>query len=1052
MPTPDDERPQVNYPAFISTSPLGKDLFEGQAHDAIATSIGDLICSNQSNKLLGLDGAWGSGKSNLIKILESKLSETHHFFYYDAWGHQEDLQRRSFLEELTADLCSNELVNRDIWKNKLKNLLSRQQETKTKTIPRVSHGIIWTVFVIILTPIAQTISESQTNLWVKALLTSVPLIVGLIAYAIASGKKGKLLSLSEIYAVYKDHELSQETRLTISEKEPSVREFQGWMGDLSTELKHKKLVVVFDNMDRLPPIKVRELWSSIHTFFAESSFDRIWVLVPFDRSHMIKAFEGSEKSNTEFLRKSFSMIYRVTPPVLTDWQHFFDLKFKEAFGPTENAEYQTVRRVFDRLSEEFTPRKIISFVNELVSYRQVTDEHIKLRYVAVFVLMKETILSSPVDQILSAKYLERVASIFANDASVADNVAALVYNVPLAIASQVTLSREIEIALREGDASRLNYIALHAHFLEILEDVVGADDLEIEKAASAIAELQGERYRPREDIRVTAIWDDLCNRTMRTHPGSQIFSTTHKLLLAHCSHNTCDELSNYLVEKIQDPEDDFSGLRYYEALSALRDVIDEEELDIDVFSMLLEIEVSPRAMVDYLNASEDEFKLFLPRCNEAELQDYIIKSTPSESAGLSSLVFAKEIYDFASVIEHFESVAESDSLDVDNVGPFYKLYRGLAYVKPIQAMNPNYLSNILSQMNDDTDEDTDDDSDGMFDLLAMRLACGASFPSTGGIDQYILTNTKRDVIYNIAKRIEYYESYGTLLLNHLDWPQPIMKEILTTLTIENFGTSKLNITSILQRYADLQRNLNIEPEVFLRRLDDWSQYARDQVTPDSINEQITDYELFEHAALIDCELTDHLIQTEISVLNSLDLDEWRNVLEDEESFIFKVVYYLLESGKMKRLPNNAVTVYKQLLISIVKGEFEMYDEEAWATIYRRTHKSKLKATAKDIRDLFISTVEITPERFVEFSEMLLDHGSLEERSADVARRILAPVVHDEACLDIILENVDKFVVIINSAGDDASNLKDSVEQLVTDPGVSQEWRDFAEAIGIRVDN
>ena len=1045
MPTPDDERPQNHFPAFIGTSPLGKDLFEGQAHDAIATSIANLIRSNQTtNKLLGLDGAWGSGKSNLTQILESKLSDTHHFFYYDAWGHQEDLQRRSFLEELTANLCGNDLIDPNIWKNKLKDLLSRQQETKTKTIPRVSHGIIWTAFVLVLTPIAQTISESQTNLWLKSLLTSIPLIVGLFAYVIASINAGRLLSLSDVYAIYKDHELSQETRLTISEKEPSVSEFQAWMRDLSAALKKKQLVVVFDNMDRLPRTKVRELWSSIHTFFAESSFDRIWVIVPFDRNHIIRIFEASEKINAEFLRKSFSIIYRVAPPVLTDWQHFFDLKFQEAFGQAENAELQTVRRIFDRLCKEITPRKVISFINDLVAYRQVTDEGIKLRYIAVFVLEKETILPSAVDQILSGEYLEEVASIFANDPDVADGVAALVYNVPLSIASQVTLSREIEIALRDGNGDRLNFLAQHGHFLEILRDVVGGDGLDIDNAVFAIAELENERFHPRKDSRITSMWDDLCSHVMRTLLGAQEFSTTHELLLTHCSHSTCEKLANYLVAKIQEPKDEFSGSKYFEALSKLRQVVDETGLDIDVFSMMTEVEVSPSTMIDYLSAARNNFDQYGLRCDEAELQEYVITCTPDELTGSSSLVFAKEKYDFAPVIEHFESVAESDSLNVNNVGPFYELYRELANEKPIQVMEPNHLSNTLSQMNDD--------SDGVFDLLSMRLACGANFPSMGGIDQSILTNTESDVIDSIAERIEYYEDYGTLLLNHLDWPQQIMKEILTILTEDSYGTSRLSITNVLQRYADLKRSLDIQPVTFLKRLNRWSKYAQEQITPDTIAEQITDHELFRDAVLIDCDLTNHLIQTQIGLLNSQDLEEWRDVFEDEESFFFKVVYYLLESGKMKRLPNNAVTVYKQLLVSTAKGEFEIHDEDAWATIYRRTHKSKLKASAKDIRDLFISTVDITPQNFVEFSDILIDHGSLEERSGDVARRMLTPVVDNGQCLNIVLNNADKFVAIINAAGDDASNLKDSLEQMVADPNVPQEWRDFAEAIGIEMDN
>lgn len=109
---PNKSTHDTDLPSFIESSPIGKDLLEGQAQERIAESIAHLIHSDRTeSKLLGLDGVWGSGKSNLVKILELKLAGTHHFFVYDAWGHQEDLQRRSFLEELTADLSDSGVVN-----------------------------------------------------------------------------------------------------------------------------------------------------------------------------------------------------------------------------------------------------------------------------------------------------------------------------------------------------------------------------------------------------------------------------------------------------------------------------------------------------------------------------------------------------------------------------------------------------------------------------------------------------------------------------------------------------------------------------------------------------------------------------------------------------------------------------------------------------------------------------------------------------------------------------------------------------------------------------
>ena len=231
---------KTTRPSFISSLPLGVDLFEGKSQEQIAESVSQLIRTNRTeNRLIGLDGSWGSGKSNLIMIIEPKLKYTHHVFYYDAWGHQEDLQRRAFLEELTADLCDNKIINPNIWSQKLKDLLSRKKETQTKTIPRLSYGVILTLLIAVFTPIAKTIADGINDQKSKILITSLPVIIGVAVWIIASVKAWRILGPKDIYSLYNEKSLVKETHVTISEKEPSVREFQSWMKDLSEALSDK---------------------------------------------------------------------------------------------------------------------------------------------------------------------------------------------------------------------------------------------------------------------------------------------------------------------------------------------------------------------------------------------------------------------------------------------------------------------------------------------------------------------------------------------------------------------------------------------------------------------------------------------------------------------------------------------------------------------------------------------------------------------------------------------------------------------------------------------
>ena len=54
---------------FIKNQPLGEDLFSNKSQDKIASVISDKIIKEPDFKIIGIDGEWGSGKSNLVKLI-----------------------------------------------------------------------------------------------------------------------------------------------------------------------------------------------------------------------------------------------------------------------------------------------------------------------------------------------------------------------------------------------------------------------------------------------------------------------------------------------------------------------------------------------------------------------------------------------------------------------------------------------------------------------------------------------------------------------------------------------------------------------------------------------------------------------------------------------------------------------------------------------------------------------------------------------------------------------------------------------------------------------
>lgn len=89
---------EIQYPHYISNTPKGVDMFEGKSQERLAKAIAAHITEADRNaapvfsRLIGLEGKWRSGKSNVIKILEEDLQGSYTFFPFDAWGNHDGFE------------------------------------------------------------------------------------------------------------------------------------------------------------------------------------------------------------------------------------------------------------------------------------------------------------------------------------------------------------------------------------------------------------------------------------------------------------------------------------------------------------------------------------------------------------------------------------------------------------------------------------------------------------------------------------------------------------------------------------------------------------------------------------------------------------------------------------------------------------------------------------------------------------------------------------------------------------------------------------------------
>lgn len=59
---------------LLSNEPCREDAFEGHSHQQIADQLVRIIKNDADRHIIGIEGGWGSGKSNLISLVNKGLN------------------------------------------------------------------------------------------------------------------------------------------------------------------------------------------------------------------------------------------------------------------------------------------------------------------------------------------------------------------------------------------------------------------------------------------------------------------------------------------------------------------------------------------------------------------------------------------------------------------------------------------------------------------------------------------------------------------------------------------------------------------------------------------------------------------------------------------------------------------------------------------------------------------------------------------------------------------------------------------------------------------
>jgi hypothetical protein len=487
--------PSFTAPRLLHDEPASHDAFG--PHGIIAAKLAELVNNEPRGLSISLRGAFGSGKSTVIRLLSKSLVGDSRTFVFDAWAHSGDSLRRTFLEKLILYLSEEPAwIDKDEWNKVTLQLNGRQKRELKRSTPYLTPMGFAVVLSLALVPVGSALRTVLEGYWqIPAfLLVAAPLLLGTATFSLnllsrPKERDGEALTKRErvreaaslAVTLLTNQSTTDIVSETSSTPEPTSIEFESCyrnlIGDALGQLSSRRLVIVIDNLDRLDAHESQIIWSTLSTFTGTrydniEGFQRVWLVVPIASETSIPGSSGSDYA--QLLEKVFQVTVVVPRALLSKWKSFFDDRMAIALPSLTDQERHGVYRIFAAIrakSQPPTPREITVFLNELNFLHSIRAGEISIEATALFTAMGQQDGIEPGALSNHASMVpEGLRDIV--PANEMEALAALYFGVPLSDASQVLFGSRIESYIQGGDVP-IGDLAEHPSFWLEFENTVG---------------------------------------------------------------------------------------------------------------------------------------------------------------------------------------------------------------------------------------------------------------------------------------------------------------------------------------------------------------------------------------------------------------------------------------------------------------------------------------------------------------------------------------------------------------------------------------------------
>lgn len=691
--------------------------------------------------------------------------------------------------------------------------------------------------------------------------------------------------------------------------------------------------------------------------------------------------------------------------------HYFKDRWKEAFGNSAIVDY-SVLQVYDMLTKEQSPRKIIAFINQFVTIRNLCDERIEDKYIALYIFGRSKIIENPLEEILNPSYLQGLNFLYSDDENMASNISSLYYQLSLDKAMDVVFTREVTAELDDNNVKVLDQLRGKANYWEILNHSITAVS-NIENAALALEKHFGDNSSHEASL----IWDALY---MRSNPGSATqdkqYEEYHGILLKHISEKK-DYYAHLITVYHANIYDGFDLQNYINGVDKLYEFISEEDRKTSDRKTI----ISPKQFLQLVESRKDNFEEYGLAVDDEKMDDYLVNLDVNKLADMKLYPLLENEVELPRYKKQIEQLFAGNTSNLPiETKLLCRLKEIIKNDRPIDIsdyISDSEIYNMLNALSKD---------EKLYpDALAMAIS---RYSNSSGNIRSFLQNSVGDLtdeqIVKVASCVQYYIGYGNLLLQLKNFSAvPYVADVARKLTTSKFGVSAMNVKEALVNYETIHKNLKLESHVILSRFNEWNKYISSVTLEDVSWLSISLIEDMKNSS--ELQISKHCLGLVEEYLESIDQETWkRSFSTDNYNFKLLYVYHprllaffvdaFKENMRVYALGDSDTPISKELVEKSMTILTEMgYD---------------CSIVFKEVRDIFVNNSCVNKDKLKYFGKWLFLYGNLEGSKKSLNKILRSEFLDDPEILKLVSENKTVVKQIMKKA-DDTSDFTNKLSAL-----------------------